>query len=256
MANLKLEHEDVRVSTTECKKYGHPELSWVMRGARIAGVERLLLDLYESEVAKGKKFTPGKTLRLGWRTLRLVAGDGDDLSITERDLGDRSRWVPGAEHSLMETWFQRAIAESVNRLDRVQFPNEGQGAAICSELANSSEIMMSRTAIDEHHSGWVILCAGRNHVHGDDSVKTVELFEVAQSLPFLTQFFALPDDLTVLIQPNGTVVPGEGPARATIPIVGHVRSRIRAELFDRHSADPLPIRVGSYWAVLNEGPTG
>jgi hypothetical protein len=215
--------------TTRCRASGHPEFTLQFREARPVPVERMLLNYLEGAVAARKHFAPGQTMQIGWATLRLCARSDGTLGVEERD-GDG--WVESCNRSLMQTWLQKEVAASVGLLERLAFPRQDQGGAVCSRALSGHRWHLVRVEPDAPtESGWGILCEGQGHDHsGEDEVRGFELFAITERLPFAAQFLALPVGATVLV--DGTQE--------------YIRAHVTLD------AKVLAPARGSYLASLNE----
>lgn len=205
-----------RVALTSAAESGAWWVAWV-------------LDDIQDAIADGTRFTAGQTVRSGWRTLRLVERPDELLGLKERVTGDR--WVEQVDHTLRESWTQRQVVGGLGLEASIDFPADTQLAAVADCVDETvSALTLSRDSLgDPMHSGWTVTCA-RSHTHGVCRTRT--LWELAESLPFVTAFLALPAPISVRIDTSrGT---------DTTPI------RARVLLWDR---ELLP-EPGSYTAEL------
>ena len=217
--------------TTRCKDFNHPEFTLrFLNDVPVPGLEKMLIGYFESGVANGTQFKPGQTVQLGWATLRLTQRDDGTLGVLEPDLKHELKWVESVDQSLFETWRQKEILESLGLLERADYPRQAFQAIVCSKTFESQAFMMGRT---EPHSpsdsGWFVGCLDDDHDHQKpEALSVVPLIEIAVKVPPLTQFFALPAGVDV-------VVTGPGRVRARVFVDGEER---------------IP-RVGSYLEALN-----
>ncbi|MFB7719284.1 hypothetical protein [Nocardia sp. NPDC056100] len=187
------------------------------------------LDDIQDAIADGTRFTAGQTVRSGWRTLRLVERPDGLLGLEERVTGDH--WVEQVDQTLRESWTQRQVTSGLGLEAGIDFPADTQLAAVADCVDETvSALMLSRDSLDDSmHSGWTVTCA-RSHDHG--VLRTRTLWDLAESLPFVTAFLALPAPISVRIDT----------ARDTDPTA--IRARVL--LWDR---ELLP-EPGSYTAEL------
>jgi len=218
--------------TTTCTERGHREFTLTFAAdVPVPGLERMLLGYFETAVAQGSQFKPGQTVQLGWATLRLTQRDDGTLGVLEPDLKHELKWVESVNQSLLETWRQKEVLESLGLTARADFPRQALQAIVCSRVWESSEFVMGRAeATGPTDSGWFVGCTDEAHDHQQpEALYVVPLIELAVRLPALTQFLALPE---------GTDVVASGP--------GRVRARVFVD--DVELTPP----AGSYLASLNE----
>ncbi|MEU6587456.1 hypothetical protein [Nocardia sp. NPDC046763] len=155
-----------------------------------------VLDDIQDAIADGTRFTAGQTVRSGWRTLRLVERPDGLLGLEERVTGDR--WVEQVDHTLRESWTQRQVVGGLGLEASIDFPADTQLTAVADCVDETvSALTLSRDSLgDSMHSGWTVTCA-RSHAHGVRRTRT--LWELAESLPFVTAFLALPAPISVRI---------------------------------------------------------
>src|SRR5690242_5545186 len=73
--------------TTQCGKYGQPEIVFQAQTASIPDVDReWLTRTLEEMVASGSRFKAGETLQLGWMVNRFEQGEGGTLRLQEPDM--------------------------------------------------------------------------------------------------------------------------------------------------------------------------
>jgi len=198
--------------TTGCAAHGHPEITLVTtKRMPVPGIERLLLDYFEEGVAHGTKFLPGQSVQLGWATLRLRSREDGTIGVEEADMEASSGWVESVDRALMATWLQQEVARSVALDGKMEFPRHEQAVTVCKNLLEADAWMLSRSSpTGPGDSGWMFVCAGGDHDHGAvENLTVAQLLPVAWRLPFVTQFLALPESATVLVQ-------GPGRIRATV----------------------------------------
>lgn len=221
--------------TQGCSKHSHPELTFQFAvRVPIPGLERVLLDYFEGEVARGVRFAPGQKIDIGGSLLRLFEREDGTLGV--RDVGaDGEDVEPESVHrSLMRTWLRQEVARSFGL--PVEFPATDATAILCKNIDNSvGAILMKRASPmpDSRDSGWFVGCTDETHGHDEaEQLFVTHLLEVAERFPWLDQFFALPEETLLVVEM------GE---RVKVPALWH-----REEL-----VAPLP---GSYVASINAGP--
>ena len=225
--------------TTTCAAHGHPEVTLqVGRPLPIPNIERMLLGYFEGAVARGTKFLPGQTVRVGWATLRIVERDDGTLGVCERELSPEVEWVEQVDRALHDTWAQREIVASVGLLDEMAFPAQDELVMIspCAEEAGEPVVMV-RTAVEDlpHFSGWSLQCA-EDHDHGEPAF--VPLLAIAANNPGLVQLLALPARTLVFVSWEQKETAPEG------------QLRIEPHVF--RGDDELVPQPGSYLAALQE----
>lgn len=218
--------------TTGCAAHGHREFTLAFaHDVPVPGLERMLLGYFEGAVAQGTQFKPGQTVQLGWATLRLTQRADDTLGVLEPDLKHELKWVESVDQSLLDTWRQKEVLESLGLTARADFPRQALQAIVCSRVWEAEAFVLGRAeATSATDSGWFVGCTDEAHDHQEpEALTVVPLIEIAVRLPPLTQFLALP---------SGTDVVASGP--------GRVRARVFVD-----DAEVTP-KAGSYLASLNE----
>jgi hypothetical protein len=191
-----------------------------------------ILDDLQDCIAAGTRFAPGQTIRVGWRTLRVVERADGMLGLQERV--DVDRWEEHVELTLCDLWYQKEVATSLGLTKRLVFPAEDQHAAVA-QCVNETipALLLSREETDDPSScGWRVSCR-RDHDHGRWSSRTV--WDLSALMPFATQFLALPATTSVVIEAPHTTPTG--------------RIGVYILLDGRHML-PEP---GSYLSTLNGG---
>lgn len=218
--------------TTRCAAKGHPEFTVVFaREVPVPDLERTLISHFETAVVAGTVFKNGESVQFGWSTLRLFNRPDGTLGVLEPDLRHELKWVESVDQSAMETWRQKEVLASVDLLERIDFPRQAFQAVVCSKALGSSSFVLGRTEPSAPtDSGWFVGCTDEDHDHqAADALNVVPLIEIAVHVPSLTQFFALPQGIDVLVAGPG---------------------RMRTKLF--LDGNLLTPRDGSYLAALNQ----
>jgi len=225
--------------TTTCAAHGHREVTLQLtRALPIPNIERNLLDYFEGAVARGTKFLPGQTVRIGWATLKLVERDDGTLGVCERELSPEVAWVEQVDRALHDTWVQHEIVASVGLAGEIAFPSQDDLVMISPCAEDSGEpLVMVRTTVDDapQFSGWSLQCA-EDHDHGEPAF--VPLLAVAANHPGLVQLLALPPSTLVFVSWE---------EKASAPA-----GQLRIEPHVFRGDDELVPAPGSYLAALQE----
>jgi hypothetical protein len=223
--------------TTQCSRFGHPELTVVFDPLPIPGIEKMLLGYFEGAVSKGVKFRPGQTLQFGWSTLRFCERADGTLGVEERVVGPQREFTEGVGRALYDMFVQTEIVRSVGLEEQIDFPGQDD-LVMFSECAQDAEARILTRLPDEEgqpddFSGWSLTCA-QEHDHGER--KVLPLIALKAFAPGLVQLLGLPRDTVVFVQ---FVAKPDAPA-------GH--KRIEPHVFrDGNELTPKP---GSYLAGL------
>jgi hypothetical protein len=194
--------------TTACAAHGHPEFTLVFsRDVPVPGLEKMLLGYFESSVAQGTSFKAGQTVQLGWATLRLKEREDGTLGVLEPDVLHQFKWVEAVDQSLLETWRQKEVLDSLGLAAQANYPRQALQAVVCSQATTHHEFILGRTEpTGPTDSGWFVGCTDEAHDHQSaDALTAMPLIEIAASLPPLAQFFALPVGADVLISGPGRI---------------------------------------------------
>jgi hypothetical protein len=190
-------------------QHGHPDIVACLTTPPVPGMQdslvQWILDDLQDSIAAGTRFAPGQTIRVGWRTLRIVQRADGMLGLQERV--DVDRWEEHVELTLRDLWYQKEVAASLGLTKRLAFPAEDQFAAVA-ECVNETipTLLLSRAETDDPGScGWMV-CCGRDHDHATWSSQTI--WDLSGSMPFATQFLALPVTTSVVIEAPHTTPTG------------------------------------------------
>lgn len=215
--------------TTRCGAANHPEITLQFRDQQPVPVERMLLGYFENGVAAGRRFLPGQTVQLGWATLRLCERSDGTIGVEEREGAD---WVESCDRSLMQTWVQKEVCQSLGLAEEMSFPRQDQMAIACDEAHLADRWLLTRDQPqDDGDSGWFIGCfkePAHNHER-PEALLAPALIQLVERLPFVTQFLALPPGSQVFV--DGTA------------------ERIRPRVF--MNGQPLQPLAGSYLEALS-----
>jgi hypothetical protein len=223
--------------TSQCTAHGHREITvQLSRTLPIPDAERILIDYFESHVARGTKFLPGQTVQLGWSLLKLIDRSDGTIGVEERELTPEVAWTEQVDRALRDLWYQREIVASVGLLEELSFPRQDDGVMVAPCAADAEQLILTRLdaeGLPERFSGWSLVCAG-DHDHGERDV--LPLLAIAANAPGLVQLLALP---------HGTIVLVQYKAKADAPAG---MKRIEPHVFrDGEELKPGP---GSYLAAL------
>ncbi len=214
--------------TTRCAARGHPEFTLCFRReVPVEGLEQMLVGYFEGAVVgAGAQFKAGQTVQMGWATLRLTQREDGTFGVLEPDLQHELKWIESVDQSLLETWRQKEVLDSLGLLARADYPRQALQAVVCSRAWDAPSFVMGRTEPSAPtDSGWFVGCLDDAHDHQvPDALSVLPLIEVAVRVPPLTQFFALP-------QGTDVVVSGPGRLRARVFVDGEeVRPRAASYL--------------------------
>ncbi|WP_024802128.1 hypothetical protein [Nocardia sp. BMG51109] len=195
--------------TTIGRRQGHPDVVARIADPPVPGLDESLvewvLDDVQDAMAVGTRFASGRTIRIGWRTLRLTERDDGMLGLLERTGEDA--WAEHVEQTLGETWYQKEVAASLGLVEELAFPRDDQYVTIaeCVQPDLSALLLCRTEAGDPDDSGWMVCCLN-SHDHGPWRRRTT--WEVSRSMPFATQFLALPPGISVAIDAPGSTATG------------------------------------------------
>ncbi|MBY8856677.1 hypothetical protein K7711_09340 [Nocardia sp. CA2R105] len=192
--------------TTVGKRSGLPEIAArtvlpAPDDAPRSGWAALVLDELQDAIAEDTRFEAGQTVRSGWRTLRFISRSDGMLGLEERTVGDN--WAEQIDLTLRERWAQQQVVAGLGPQEWTTFPLDTQHSTVtdCVEESDSSVLLFREATDNPTHSGWTLTCT-RSHEHGAGRLRT--LWDLTESLPFVTRFLALPRAAEVLIDtPRG-----------------------------------------------------
>jgi hypothetical protein len=192
----------VTFTTSGCRRHkGHREFTIQFLKPLIPNGERVLLDYFESAVAKGETFEAGHTVELGGHGLRLVDRPDGTLGVEEPVPAPTEQWVEAVDRTVREVTFQRWIAESVDL--PVTFPARDADCLVSACVQTAESLVLSRVEVPAdlpQLSGWMVSCPAK-HDHGERSA--LPLLALSAIRPFTVQFLALPVGTVVLVVPPG-----------------------------------------------------
>lgn len=195
--------------TTIGNQHGHPEIVARITEPVIPGISEslveLILDDLQDSLAAGTRFEPGQTVRIGGRTLRIVERPDGMLGLLERV--DTDRWEEHVEQTLRDLWYQKEVAAGLGLTHRLDFPTEDRYAAVaeCVDETISALLLTRGETGDPASSGWMVCCL-RDHDHGEWSARSIR--DLSESMPFATQFLALPVNTSIAVEAPHTTPTG------------------------------------------------
>jgi len=125
------------------------------------------------------------------------------LAPPQRPDGAVTAMVLHQGNDLTELWAQQQMVAGLGPEEWTTFPTDAQNATVtdCVDDSASAVRLFREPADDPAHSGWILSCT-RPHEHGVGHLRS--LWDLTQSLPFVTRFLALPRAAEVLIEtPRG-----------------------------------------------------
>ncbi|MFI5720976.1 hypothetical protein [Nocardia sp. NPDC051750] len=183
--------------TATCVDSDHPEFTLVFRDEPPTPyAASWILDHFQNAVAEGARFVPGQTVGIGWRALRVSERDDRTLGLEERVA--EGIWEEHVDQAMSDMWYQ---VEAAAKLGLPEAPDSvaEDDVAIAQPCAFEGEALsLNRLGPDSpQHGAWTISCV-EEHDHAGWS--PIELFQLSASLPFVTQFLALPPETGLVIE--------------------------------------------------------
>jgi hypothetical protein len=183
-----------------------------------------LVHMLEEAAASNVRYEPRETLRIGWVDVTVEEADGGYLTLLEPDWTGAVpiQYVPSVTQALVHLRRQKDVADSLDLVDQLTFPNVLDSGLVCGALGTRPCGVMDRTEPEGRDSGWFFGCDDRGHDHDSpDELKRESLYRIACTVPGAIQFCALPPGLSIAFG---------GPERVSIARAGQ----------------PARIRHGSY----------
>jgi hypothetical protein len=193
--------------TTQCAKYGQPEISFEVKSESIPAADRQwLIESLESMVASGSRFKPGETVQLGWMVDRIEKGPDETLRLQEPDMRSMPiAFVDSVDNTLMQLRAQKDTAESFAEKISPAFPSLREAILVPPRYLMGPVFSLERHAPEDSDSGWVMV--SRGHVPGKDefaNYRRMSLYEFALAQPSLIHLLALPPGTVVNEDRDGT----------------------------------------------------
>src|SRR5262245_45433838 len=160
------------LQTTTCRHHGHPEFR-ITYDPALVPVEndaRWFVKWLEDAVARGERFTDGRTCQVGWMVTQVRADEAGTLAIWEPDMRQMPVvWVESVSRTLAHLRVQKDVYESVLTAGELSFPSMRQSALICTRLGQTRGVVMERSTPRSTpsgtDSGWFCGCSGEDHDH-------------------------------------------------------------------------------------------
>ena len=245
--------------TTQCAKYGQPEIVFEVKSAAIPEADsRLLIETLEQMVAGGSRFKAGETLQLGWMTNRFEQGADGTLRLQEPDLQRfPMRFVDQMDATLQHNRAQKDAVESFTEKVPLMFPSLRESVFVPPLYALKQEFSLERHPPAEGDSGWIMTPVGRQPTDEEvERYRRVSLYEFAMAKPSMIPVLALPAG-TVIDVPRG----GDERAYSVDGRTLTVRADSYLQKFDAkqrlqayHHA--LSIHVLEFWEIPKNAPEG
>jgi hypothetical protein len=165
------------------------------------------MEAIEKQVASGSVLRPGETFQFGWSVLMIRNASGGCLSLWELDFSG----VPGqldcsVTRSLLALRRQKAVLESFDIGEQIDFPSLQHTAVKCARFGDSSRRMLSRIKATRNDTGWFFGCCDADHDHEQrENLTGGSLYEAACANPEIIDFLAMPTGSLVLIDKMGRV---------------------------------------------------
>ncbi len=205
----------------------------------VQGLERWLIDYFESNVAHGVRFEAGQKVDLGGSLLRLF--DRGDGTLGVRDVAaDGKDATPESVHrSLMRAWLRQQVAASYGLLASV--PATSSTAILCSRVDTSTHALLlkrMRPTPNTLDSGWFIGCTDSSHDHDATyNLQVIYLAAASERFPWLDPFFSLPLRTDLIVEME------DGRPRVAV-------------LWHGDGDEPIQPLAGTYVAALNAAASG
>jgi hypothetical protein len=187
--------------TTQCSKYGQPEIVFEVQTASIPEVDRQwLIRTLEEQVAGGSRFKAGETLQLGWMMNRFDKGEGGTLRLQEPDMKSMPiAFVDRMDNTLVTLRLQKDVAESFTEPVALQFPSLTDSMLVHRNYKWTNHLTLERHAPADADSGWVIIY-GTHAPTAEELAADYERVSVYEFAVARRQFIHL------LAMPAGTVI--------------------------------------------------
>jgi hypothetical protein len=159
-----------------------------------------LVHLLEEAAASSVCYGPRETLRLGWVDLIVGEADGGYLTLLEPDWTGAVpiKYVPSVTQALVHFRRQKDVADSLDLIDQLAFPNIVDSGLVCTMLGTRPCGVMDRMEPEARDSGWFFGCDDRRHDHeSPDELRRESLYRIACTVPGTVQFCALPAGLSI-----------------------------------------------------------
>ena len=189
-------------STTECRRFGHPEFE-VRFSSRIVSQDvDWLLRYLENRVSGGSKFQHGETMQVGWMVTMLEDGTEGKLRVKEPDMKVVPvQFIDSVTHTLLHLRTQKDVVESlVPRVDP-DFPSLVHSVVVHANYKSARRVLLTRAAAEGADSGWWLTDLDDTEGAQDPTrFSRTSLYQLGVDRPDLIKFFAMPAGLQVVIE--------------------------------------------------------
>ncbi|MDR3612870.1 MAG: hypothetical protein P4L53_04835 [Candidatus Obscuribacterales bacterium] len=191
------------ICTSSCKQFGHPEfrIEFDAKAILESDVSRFA-NLLTDMVRDGSRFENDQSFQIGWSITKLVS-DGDGfLSFREPDFKSMPIiWQRGLTKSLRHMRLHKDVVESVLPNESLAIPSLGDSCIICTNLNDTTHVIMDRNEQQGNISGWFLGCRDKKHDHNAaQSLHVISLYEaVVSHAPVALGYLGLPAATVVLL---------------------------------------------------------
>ena len=185
---------------------GHPDFELEV-GELTDKFSQLLIEYLETAMGEGVQFQPGETILFGASLLRISSLDTNTgLTLLEPEPESMPiRWVRSIEQSTLKTLRQRYIAEDLDLLHRLDFPNPYKNVYFC-DRARADQCTLVRGKKSTLDEGWFITCSDESHDHScPENLCAVSVYEMGVRFPLFNLFAPLPVGVSVRL--DGPMLP-------------------------------------------------
>jgi len=199
---IELGADTVVRSTTECRRFGHPEFEVRFSSRTVSQDVDWLLRYLENRVAGGGRFQHGETLQVGWIVTMLEAGADGKLRMKEPDMkAVPVQFVDSVTHTLLHLRTQRDLVESLVPPVDPDFPSLVQSALVHANYKTARRVLLTRGSVRGADSGWWL--ADLDDLDGAQDptrFSRTSLYQLGVDRPDLIKFFAVPTGIQVAIE--------------------------------------------------------
>jgi hypothetical protein len=184
----------MRVTTTKCSRFGHPEFVLDADEAQVPSVYLTnFVQTIEGMVASGSVFKPDQTFQIGWG-LTLVEQAGEMFSLAEPDMESFPiKWTKGITSTLRQMTLQLFMLDSVGLRQEMDAPSIQQSLIACSRYNEPSFFMSRSHGQGGSDSGWFIDCLADDQDHQDAAGLTcISIYEAFLNQPGIQGFASFP----------------------------------------------------------------
>lgn len=177
------------VRTDGCAAHGHLAITVVFRDEPVAeSAARWLVEHFAGLVASGIRLSEGHAVRLGMRTVRMIARDDGTLGVEERVGTDA--WDEQVDQAVTDLWFQTGALAKLSLPEDLSSVHDDDYVAVqpCSRHASTTYLHRTEPEGPQGY-GWMIACRD-DHEHADWVLS--DLFHVGLAVQHPNQFFTLP----------------------------------------------------------------